>query len=133
MNVLVQCKSHARKPGPQWVRELEGAVVGAPLDFQGARTVSVLCAMGDVTEGVRAAVKRAERGVVWVKIVADEESGGDAQTGYVKQIVWNKAVENLVGRELGTGSRYWTPGSKGRGLMEEVLLTVDGKIWDVTT
>ena len=93
----------------------------------------MLCAMGDVTEGVRAAVKRAERGVVWVKIVADEEGGGDAQRGYVKQIVWNKAVENLVGRELGTGSRYWTTGSKGKSLMEEVLLTVDGKIWDVTT
>lgn len=108
--MLVQCK--AEGPKPSHVRELEGAVVGAPLGWRGQGTVAFLVARGEATRGVREALQRSRARLGFVFV----EAGG-----MVRQVLWNaRAGEELEG--VGVGMKY------GEG-MEEVILTMDGRPW----
>lgn len=110
LQVLVQCK--AEGPKPSHVRELEGAVVGAPLGWRGQGTVAFLVARGEATRGVREALQRSRARLGFVFV----EAGG-----MVRQVLWNaRAGEELEG--VGVGMKY------GEG-MEEVILTMDGRPW----
>lgn len=136
------------------IRELEGALSGAERENEGV--VGVLCAKREATAGVREAVRRCRRGVIWIMIedsneapergvVGDEkgeEEAGlrvkgekvdgvhDGRLGRIKQILWNEKVERMVGGGVGAGVRYVPDAVKGKGAWwKEVVLMVDGKVW----
>ncbi|MCJ1457714.1 hypothetical protein MMC28_008083 [Mycoblastus sanguinarius] len=137
--VIVQCKATSRKPGPEMVRELQGAVAGAPGLWRRNNTIGVLCAKRKATMGVRDAVKRCGRGVVWVMIEDLDESddaaglkeegkeSGGRRRGRVKQILWNERVGKMVGEGVGAGLRY-VPGLNG--IEKEVCLTLEATVWE---
>lgn len=129
--VIVQCKATARKPGPEMIRELEGAIAGAPREWRDDDTIGVLSAKREFTDGVRQAVKRSSRGIVWVMIedVNEEREGlaGKGIRGRVKQILWNERVGTIIGERVGAGLRY-VMGK--RGIEKEVCLTLDGRVWE---
>lgn len=144
--MIIQCKALSRKPGPELIRELEGALSDPPVGWRGKETVGVLCAKRAATAGVRDAVRRCGKGVVWV-MVEDLDEGVDAvegegeredgenvcnirerRGGRVKQILWNKRVREMVGESVGAGVRY-LPEVGGRVVEREVCLMVDGVVW----
>ena len=111
------------------IRELEGAVAGAGERWRGEATVGVLCAKREATGGVREAVRRSGRGIVWVMVqdLGDAEDG--ARRGRVKQILWNERVGEMVGDRVAAGVRY-VPGVQEGGLEKEVCLMWDGLVWE---
>lgn len=145
LNVVVQCKAVARKAGPEMIRELEGALAGAPGEWGGEDTIGVLCAKREVTAGVRDALRSSKRGLVWVMVEdlddAKEDGNGnrdevdkeaevskktkEEKGGRIKQVLWNDRVQKLVGEGTGTGVIH-LPG-KGVGRMEtEVVMSWKG-------
>ena len=141
IKALIQCKAHARKPSPDMIRELEGAVSGAENEKEGV--VGVLCAKREATAGVREAVRRCRRGVIWVMIedpneasesgvIENEKVDGvhEGRVGRIKQILWNEKVGKMVGGSVGAGVRYIPDAVKGKGAWwKEVVLMVDGRVW----
>ena len=148
LNVAVQCKAVARKAGPEMIRELEGALAGAPGAWRGEDTIGVLCAKREVTAGVRDALRRSKRGLVWVMVEDLDDAkkegkkgtreGGEkgagasnepeqAREGRIKQILWNDRVQKLVGELTGTGVIH-VPGEEGGRMETEVLLSCDGTL-----
>ena len=154
IKALVQCKAHARKPSPDMIRELEGAVSGAECERDGV--VGVLCAKKEATAGVREAVRRCRRGVIWVMIEDPDEASEsglmenekeegqlgirakgekvdgvhEGRVGRIKQILWNEKVGSMVGGGVGAGVRYIPDTIKGKGAWwKEVILMVDGRCW----
>ena len=135
------------------IRELEGAVSATEREKE--RVVGVLCAKREATAGVREAVRRCRRGVVWVMIEDFDEAsargivgnekreeeglrrkGGkvdglhEGRVGRIKQILWNEEVERMVGGGVGAGVRYRPDAVKGKGAWsKEVVLMVDGRVW----
>lgn len=129
--VIVQCKATTRKPGPDMIRELEGAVAGSPEGWRHGTTVAVLCAKREATDGVRQAIKRSGRGIVWVMVqdLQDEKGAvmGEGSRGRVKQVLWNQHVGDFVGERVGAGLKY----VMGKGaIVKEVYLTLDGRVWE---
>ena len=154
VKALIQCKAHARKPSPDMIRELEGALSGAEREKE--RVIGVLCAKREATAGVREAVRRCRRGVIWVMIedpdevsesgfVENEKEEGqlgirakgdkvdgvhEGRVGRIKQILWNETIERMVGGGVGAGVRYIPDAIKGKGAWwKEVVLMVDGRWW----
>lgn len=125
--MLVQCKSRKAKASPEQIRELEGAVAGAPEGWRGARTVGVLCAKREATRGVRDAVRRCRIPVVWV-MVEDLGPGG----GRVRQVLWNEKVGEVGGEGVGVGIAYSRGGGGGvaNGVEREAVLMWEGRMWD---
>ncbi|MCJ1250509.1 hypothetical protein MMC30_007737 [Trapelia coarctata] len=121
---IVQCKNLKAKAGPNLIRELEGAFVGAPTGWRGERVVGVLCAGKEATKGVRDAIRSARRGIVWCHVEEVEEG-----LGRVRQLFWNRRV-SAQGAEVGL--RY-LPGIGEEGEVRvdtEVVLTKDGEVWE---
>ena len=157
LNVVVQCKAVARKAGPEMIRELEGAMAGAPGEWRGEDTIGVLCAKREVTAGVRDALRRSKRGVVWVMVEdldgnvrkedkmgdGEEDKTGDAEAsedgdvdvkekqeargGRIKQVLWNNRVQKLVGKGTGTGVIH-IPAEDGGPMETEVLMSWNGTV-----
>ncbi|KAL9072422.1 MAG: hypothetical protein Q9161_003592 [Pseudevernia consocians] len=146
LNVVVQCKAVARKAGPEMIRELEGALAGAPGEWSGEDTIGVLCAKREVTAGVRDALRRSKRGVVWVMVeelddaekegkkgneeevdegAGDSKENQEARKGRIKQVLWNDRVQKLVGEVTGTGVIH-IPGEDGGPMEWEVLMSWNG-------
>ncbi|KAJ6447058.1 ribonucleoside-diphosphate reductase small chain [Purpureocillium lavendulum] len=84
--VLVQCKAGAgaQRVGPQHVRELEGAFVGAPAGWRGDGVLGLLVGERPATKGVRDALGRSRWPVVYVCC---------SRAGAVSQMLWNRAAE----------------------------------------
>lgn len=148
LNVAVQCKAVARKAGPEMIRELEGALAGATGDWSGEDTIGVLCARREVTAGVRDALKRSKRGLVWLMVEDLDEAGkedkkGDEEEmregaeyskedqevkeGRIRQILWNDRVQRLLGEVTGTGVVH-IPGEDGGPMETEVLMSCNGML-----
>lgn len=113
------------------IRELEGVVAGSPEAWRHDTTVAVLCAKREATDGVRQAIKRSSRGIVWVMVqdLQDEKGTlmGESDRGRVKQVLWNQHVGGFVGERVGTGLKY----VMGKGeVVKEVYLTLDGRVWE---
>ena len=51
IKALIQCKAHARKPGPDMIRELEGAVSGVESEEEGGGGGGVVCEKGGDSGG----------------------------------------------------------------------------------
>lgn len=108
--VLIQCKAGVQRVGPQHVRELEGAFVGAPPGWR-TRVMAWLVCERAATKGVRDALGRSRLPMGYVYCERD---------GDVKQMLWNKAAEELGLEGLGVGARH-------RGDGTELVLTRRGK------
>lgn len=126
LRVLVQCKATKAKPAPERIREMEGAMAGAPEGWRGANTVGVLCAKQAATKGVREAVRRCGTPVVWIMIEEDDEGAG---TGRVRQVLWNEKVAAMGAEGVGVGVRYAETRAAG-GLEKEAVLLWEGREWD---
>ena len=126
LKAIVQCKSLKNGLRPHLVRELEGAFIGASPGWRGESVVGVLCAPSKATKGVREAIKRAERPVVWVMIQGKGEEA--EEQGLVKQVLWNERVTDLGAQGLGVQVRY-LPGEEGE-VRTEAMLTWEGKVWE---
>ncbi|GAM84539.1 hypothetical protein ANO11243_025350 [Dothideomycetidae sp. 11243] len=109
--VLVQCK--AMTPTPSHVREMEGAMLGAPVGWRGPGAVGMLAARGDATKGVREALQRSRVPMGFVAV----RSGGR-----VVQMLWNALAADAGLTGIGVGTRFCADGA------EEVVLTLGGKV-----
>ncbi|KAL2056341.1 hypothetical protein ABVK25_003364 [Lepraria finkii] len=119
--VIVQCKAVSRKPGPEMIRELEGALSNAPGEWRGGNMAGGRCATREAPGGVREAVRMSEKGVVWIMVEDLDEGVGTTEReeparrgGRVKQILWNEKVAKMVGDNVGAGVRY-VPGLEEGG------------------
>lgn len=131
--MLVQCKATKAKPAPERIRELEGAMAGAPEGWRGENTVGVLCAKQAATRGVREAVRRCGIPVVWVMV---EEEHDGAGKGRVRQVLWNEKVAAMGAEGVAVGVRHAVSrhgGDEGKaagGLEKEAVLLWEGREWD---
>lgn len=125
--MLVQCKGTKSKSSPDRIRELEGAVVGAPVGWRGKTpTVALLCGKREATKGVMDAVRRCGIPVVWCMIEEHDSTDGRKRAGVVRQVLWNGKVEELIGgKEWSVGVRYGVSGGGG-----ERVLMWKGREWD---
>ncbi|KAG9677414.1 hypothetical protein KCU99_g1674, partial [Aureobasidium melanogenum] len=112
LNVLIQCKAEA--PKPSMIRELEGAVVGAPVRYRGEGTIAILAAAKEATKGVRDAVGRSGLPMAYLNVTTD---------GKIRQFVWNHAAVERGLEGLGVALRYLVDGDS------EVTLTWKGVPW----
>lgn len=115
LNILIQCK--AETPKPSMVRELEGAVVGAPVAYRGEGTISILAAAKEATKGVRDAVGRSRLPMAYLNITTE---------GRVRQFVWNHAAVECGLEGLGVALRYLSNGES------DVALTWKGMPWSTS-
>ena len=134
----MQCKNLKSKAGPNLIRELEGAFVGAPPGWKGESAVAVLCASREATKGVREAIRGARRGLVWIMVEdihkAREEKDLNTdteveETGRIRQVLWNDRVATLGLEGIGVQIKYTAP--QGSGMVDkEAVLTWKGEMWD---
>lgn len=113
LRVLVQCKAGTSRVGPNFIRELEGAFVGAPSGWRGSGVLGLLVSQRPATKGVRDSMGRSRWPMGYICCEGD---------GTVKQMVWNRRAEEEGLEGFGVTTRHGE-----RGDMELVLLK-DGKI-----
>ncbi|KAK4130743.1 hypothetical protein BT67DRAFT_428943 [Trichocladium antarcticum] len=113
LRVLVQCKA-VQRPGPQLIRELEGAFVGAPAGWRGEGVLGVLVAERAATKGIRDALGRSRWPMAFVAC---------SREGALEQMLWNGRAEEEGLRGLGVGVRYGVGGPRGK----ELVLTWRGR------
>lgn len=108
LRVLVQCKALAKKLGPQHVRELEGAFIGAPVGYRGEGVIGVLAGTAAATKGVREALSRSRWPLVWICV------DGLRHGGKVRQMLWNERAVELglegIGVSVKRGGKSGTEG-----------------------
>ncbi|KAI1816917.1 hypothetical protein GGS20DRAFT_133050 [Poronia punctata] len=89
LRVLLQCKAYAAakssRVGPQMIRELEGAYLGAPSGWRGSGVVGLLVAQRHATKGVREALSRSRWPLAYVCCSKD---------GNLEQMLWNSRAED---------------------------------------
>ena len=126
LRCVAQCKALARAVGPSAVREIEGAIRGAPVGWRGDRCVGVLLAAQPASRGVREAIKRSSRGLVWICVEEGQRNKQEKATqtgGRVRQLLWNDRVAEMGAAGIDVGLR--------RGpLQEEVVLTWQNEVWE---
>jgi hypothetical protein len=111
LRVLVQCKAGAQRVGPQHIRELEGAFVGAPVGWRGTRVLGLLVSERAATKGVRESVGRSRWPMVYMRC---------SKEGLLSQAIWNQSAEDLGLEGYGVAIR------RGEG-EDELVLTHDGR------
>lgn len=113
LRVLVQCKAGTSRVGPNFIRELEGAFVGAPSGWRGSGVLGLLVSQRPATKGVRDGMGRSKWPMGYICCEGD---------GAVKQMVWNRRAEEEGLEGFGVTSRH------GEGGEMELVLVKDGKI-----
>ncbi|EPS42373.1 hypothetical protein H072_3656 [Dactylellina haptotyla CBS 200.50] len=130
--LIVQCKNVREKgwKGPQYVRELEGALANHPLDALG-----VLASVRDMTPGMKKQMLASRRALGFIKVtplegtyehpsdarseryqVENQDSDGEVDDGMVsfqltgrggllQQFAWNEVANRYLGG-FGIGARY---------------------------
>lgn len=113
LRVLVQCKAIARKSAPNFIRELEGAFVGAPVGWRGSGVLGIFVTEKPATKGVRASLARSKWPMVFMSCTRE---------GSVQQMLWNGRAEEEGLETLGVGMRYNVDSTS-----PELMLTWKGK------
>ena len=111
LRVLVQCKAGAQRTGPQHIRELEGAFVGAPVGWRGLGVLGLLVGEQPATKGVRDSLARSKWPMVFLSCSRD---------GFVTQMLWNRAAE-----QLGLDA-YAVSVRRSEGMAEEEVVLLHG-------
>jgi hypothetical protein len=114
MKVLIQCKGGSQKVGPQLIRELEGAFVGAPTGWRGSGVLGILVCGKPATKGVRESLGRSRWPMAFISCSKD---------GVVQQMLWNRRAEDEGLQGIGVGMRYRESGTDA----PETILTSNGK------
>jgi hypothetical protein len=122
--VLVQCKALKAKLGPNLIRELEGAFVGAPVGMRGKGVVGVLVSPREATKGVREAMGRSRWPMAWVMLEVLQHDGG---MGKVRQVLWNKAAAEVGLEGLDVTTRYDKAVGREHDVGKECALMWQGK------
>ena len=94
------------------------------MGWRAENVIGVLCAKREATKGVRDALRRSAVPVMWAMV----EDVGQGR-GKVRQLLWNQRVSQLGAEGVGVGVRY-LPGTEGKEVEKEVVLTWKGEIWD---
>ncbi|KAI1755233.1 hypothetical protein F4782DRAFT_440871 [Xylaria castorea] len=88
LRVLLQCKAYstakAARIGPQFIRELEGAYLGAPSGWRGSGIIALLVTQRSATKGVREALANSRWPLGYVSCSRD---------GVLEQMLWNRRAE----------------------------------------
>jgi hypothetical protein len=139
--VLVQCKALKAKLGPNLIRELEGAFVGAPVGWRGEGVIGMLVSKREATKGVRDAMGRSRFPLVWIgvdtlglDVKEREETGEEVDerghddlylegSGVVKQMLWNERAKEYGLEGIDVTTRY-----KGNGQEKELVLMWKGEV-----
>jgi Protein of unknown function (DUF2034) len=100
LRVIVQCKALKGKLGPNLIRELEGAFIGAPIGWRGEGVLGILVSPKSATKGVREAIGRSRWAMGWIMV--ENEDG----TGRVRQMLWNRAAANIGLEGITVTMRY---------------------------
>lgn len=117
--MIVQCKALKTKLGPNLIRELEGAFVGAPAGWRGEGILGVLVSPREATKGVREALGRSGSPIVWMMVEQEEER--------VRQVLWNRKASEVGLEGLGVTVRYCgRAGEEQKG--KELVLTWKGEV-----
>ncbi|KAL2267530.1 hypothetical protein VTJ83DRAFT_4807 [Remersonia thermophila] len=121
LRVLAQCKA-VRRPGPHFIRELEGAFSGAPAGWRawteggrGGGVLGLLVAEKPATKGIREALARSRWPMGYVAC---------SREGQVSQMLWNRRAEEEGLEGFGVALRYVDGDSRGA---KEVVLTWKGE------
>lgn len=116
LRVILQCKLSGKTNtiGPNQVRELEGAFVGAPPGWRGTGVIGLLVAQKTATKGIRDALGRSRWPMGFVSCSPD---------GDVRQMLWNRKAEDEGLAGLGVGVRF----SGASSDKQELVLTWKGE------
>ncbi|KAF2971106.1 hypothetical protein GQX73_g2464 [Xylaria multiplex] len=100
LRVILQCKAYSTakgaKIGPQFVRELEGAYLGAPSGWRGSGVVGLLITQRPATKGVREALANSRQPLGYVSCSGD---------GALEQMLWNRRAEEEGLEGMGVTAR----------------------------
>ncbi|TLD27183.1 hypothetical protein PspLS_05029 [Pyricularia sp. CBS 133598] len=113
IKVILQCKAMASKLGPNHVRELEGAFVGAPAGWRGSGVLGLLVGQQPATKGVRDSLGRSRWPMGYISCSTAD--------GQVSQIQWNRHAINHGLDGMGVAVKYTEDGSP------RLALTMHGK------
>lgn len=125
LRVLVQCKAFKAKLGPNLVRELEGAFVGAPSGWRGKGIVGILVSPREATKGVRDAMGRSRWPICWVMLEGGLKDEGQ---GKVRQILWNKAACDIGLEGLAVTVKYGSSSGGDEEVKKECVLVWHGHV-----
>lgn len=113
LRVLLQCKASMQRAKPTLIRELEGALVGAPPGWRGEDTMALLVADRPATKGVRESLGRSRWPMGYVCC---------SREGAVRQMIWNQRAEESGLEGFGVAVRHVEGVSEG-----ELVLTRHGE------
>ncbi|KAI1823100.1 hypothetical protein F4861DRAFT_346898 [Xylaria intraflava] len=88
LRVLLQCKAYSTagtaRIGPHFIRELEGAYVGAPAGWRGSGVIGLLVTQRPATKGIRDALAHSRWPLGYVSYSGE---------GVLQQMLWNQRAE----------------------------------------
>ncbi|KAI0206353.1 hypothetical protein F4808DRAFT_455115 [Astrocystis sublimbata] len=87
LRVLLQCKAFSTpksRISPQYIRELEGAYLGAPAGWRGSGVIAFLVTQRPATKGVREALAHSRWPLGYVSCSGE---------GMLEQMLWNRKAE----------------------------------------
>ncbi|KAI1430242.1 hypothetical protein F5Y12DRAFT_12702 [Xylaria sp. FL1777] len=119
LRVLLQCKVSSTKTtriGPQYIRELEGAYLGAPPGWRGSGVVGLLVAQRPATKGVRDALAHSRWPLGYVSCSKD---------GVLEQMLWNRRAEEEGLEGMGVAARLSDEDRHGNA--QRLVLTWKGR------
>jgi len=125
LRVLLQCKAYAAsktsKIGPRYVRELEGAYLGAPSGWRGSGVIGLLVTQRPATKGVREALSRSRWPLVYASCSKD---------GIIEQMLWNSKAEDEGLQSMGVTAIL--SGDDRHGNPQRLVLTWNGRPYTPT-
>ena len=124
LRVLVQCKALKTKLGPNLIRELEGAFVGAPSGWRGKGVLGILVSTREATKGVRDAMGKSTWPMAWVMLEVVKE--GEMDGGKLRQVLWNKVASEMGLEGMDVTVKYGDR-AEGEEVGKEVLLMCQGR------
>ncbi|GAP84830.1 putative conserved fungal protein [Rosellinia necatrix] len=120
MRVLLQCKAYSSaktaRVGPQHIRELEGAYLGAPPGWRGSGVLALLVTQRPATKGIRDALANSRWPIGYVSCSRD---------GMLGQMLWNRRAEE-EGLE-GMGVTVKLSDDDRHGVAQRLVLTWKGR------
>ncbi|EEH23104.1 hypothetical protein PABG_05315 [Paracoccidioides brasiliensis Pb03] len=118
LRVIVQCKALKNKLGPNVIRELEGAFLGAPVGWRGQGILGMLVSSRESTKGLRNALSKSTYPLVWIFAELD---------GHVRQVLWNECAEDVGLSGLGVEVKHVVEAQEHGGFDKTVCLTWNGE------
>lgn len=122
MRVLIQCKAFSAagtaRIGPQYIRELEGAHLGAPLGWRDTGVMGLLVTPRPATKGIRDALTHSRWPIGYVLC---------SREGMLEQILWNRRAEEEGLDGVGITTKYSNEGRHGGA--QSLVLTWKGRVY----